>query len=597
VNSDLELQLKTLPEHSGIYQYFDKNNKIIYVGKAKNLKKRILQYFQKDLINAKTKVLVSKIQRIETIVVESEFDALLLENNLIKQFQPKYNILLKDDKTFPWICIKKEPFPRIISTRQKINDGSDYFGPFMNSRALRYIIELIRSVYPIRTCSLDLHPKKIETKNYKICLEYHLGNCLAPCENLQTEKSYLEDISRVKDILKGDFSAPLERLTEQMNEFARNLEFEKAQQIKEKIQSLETYQARSMVVHPTINQVDVFSIISDETAGFVNYIKISKGAIIQSFVTEYRKVLEETDEEILTQAIVDVRANFQSISKEILTNIDLDIEIPNVKILVPKIGDKKKIVELSLKNAKEYRIEQLKQVKIIDPERHTNRIMQEMKSLLHLPKEPRYIECFDNSNIQGTNPVSACVVFKDGKPSKSDYRIFNIKTVEGPNDFASMEEVIFRRYKRLTEESQQLPDLIVIDGGKGQLSSAYKILKELNLEHKISMIGIAKRLEEIFFPNDSIPLYLDKSSETLKIIQNARNEAHRFGITHHRNRRSSAAYHSELESIAGFGEKTIQKLLKEFKSFKRIKETPILDIQNLIGKKKTDILMQYLKEN
>ena len=560
MNSDLELQLKTLPEHSGIYQYFDKNNKIIYVGKAKNLKKRILQYFQKDLINAKTKVLVSKIQRIETIVVGSEFDALLLENNLIKQFQPKYNILLKDDKTFPWICIKKEPFSRIISTRQKINDGSDYFGPFMNSRALRYIIELIRSVYPIRTCSLDLHPKKIETKNYKICLEYHLGNCLAPCENLQTEKSYLEDISRVKDILKGDFSAPLERLTEQMNEFARNLEFEKAQQIKEKIQSLETYQARSMVVHPTINQVDVFSIISDKAAGFV-------------------------------------RANFQSISKEILTNIDLDIEIPNVKILVPKIGDKKKIVELSLKNAKEYRIEQLKQVKIIDPERHTNRIMQEMKSLLHLPKEPRYIECFDNSNIQGTNPVSACVVFKDGKPSKSDYRIFNIKTVEGPNDFASMEEVIFRRYKRLTEESQQLPDLIVIDGGKGQLSSAYKILKELNLEHKISMIGIAKRLEEIFSPNDSIPLYLDKSSETLKIIQNARNEAHRFGITHHRNRRSNAAYHSELESIAGFGEKTIQKLLKEFKSFKRVKETPILDIQNLIGKKKTDILMQYLKEN
>ncbi|MCB9202664.1 MAG: excinuclease ABC subunit UvrC [Flavobacteriales bacterium] len=596
MKKDLELQLKTLPSEPGIYQYYDKNNKILYVGKAKNIKKRVLQYFQKDNLNGKTRVLVSKIHHIKTVVVESEFDALLLENNLIKENKPKYNILLKDDKTFPWVCIKKERFPRVFYTRRKINDGSEYFGPYVNVKNIKYVLEMIRSLYPIRTCSLDLSQEKIKSKNYKVCLEYHIGNCLGACENLQTEQDYLKDISEVREILKGNFQFPIENFTQQMNTYAQQLEYEKAQQIKEKLNSLETYQSKSLVVHPTINQVDVFSITSDETAGFVNYMKINKGAIVQSFTTEYRKILDESDDEILKKSIIDIRTNFGSTSKEIFTSIELDLEIPNVNLIFPKIGDKKKIVELSLKNAKQYRIEQLKQVKIVDPERHTNRIMQEMKANLHLPKEPRYIECFDNSNIQGTNPASACVVFKNGKPAKKEYRIFNIKTVEGPDDFASMQEVIYRRYKRLQEEKQDFPDLIIIDGGKGQLSSAYKSLKELNLENEISIIGIAKRLEEIYFPHDSIPLYLDKTSETLKIIQQARDEAHRFGLAHHRNRRSKSAFNSELEDIPGFGEKTIEKLLKEFKSFKRIKEAPILEVQKIIGKRKTDILMNYLNK-
>lgn len=594
-NPSLELQIQTLPDNPGVYQYYDKDDKILYVGKAKNLKKRVSSYFNKVHDNGKTNVLVRKIVTIKHIVVSSEQDALLLENNLIKKLQPRYNVLLRDDKTYPWICIKKEPFSRIFPTRRMIKDGSEYFGPYTNFKTVNTILDLVKELYSLRTCNYDLTETNIQKGKYKVCLEFHIGNCKGGCEGYETAEHYQIQVNAIREILKGNFKESLKDFKSKMQEFAANMQFEEAQKVKEKIEVLENYQSRSTVLNPKISNIDVFSIVSDETMAYVNFLQIAHGAIIRSHTLELKKKLDETDEELLELAVVELRERFHLTSKEIVLPFPLNLG-DNVKITVPQLGDKKQILELSERNAKYYRLDQLKQIQIVDPERHTNRIMAQMQKDLRLSVEPRHIECFDNSNIQGTNPVSACVVFKDGKPSKADYRIFNIKTVEGPNDFASMEEVIFRRFKRLTEENQQLPDLIIIDGGKGQLSSAYKILKELNLEHKISIIGIAKKLEEIFFPNDSIPLYLDKSSETLKVIQFARNEAHRFGISHHRNRRSNNAYHSELESIAGFGEKTIQKLLKEFKSFKRIKETPILEIQNVIGKKKTDILMNYLKK-
>ena len=593
MHSELELQLKTLPSEPGVYRYYDKKGEILYVGKAKNLKNRVLSYFNKSQIGYKTRMMVSKIVRLETTVVNSEYDALLLENNLIKEYQPFYNILLKDDKSYPWICIKKEPFPRIFLTRNVIKDGSEYYGPYAKVKQAKTLIEVIKNIYKLRTCSLNLAPEKIKEGKYKVCLEYHIKNCSGPCEGLESEEEYAQKLNAIRGIIKGEFKVAREYLEAEMYSYAAKLEFENAQQSKEKLQILENYQTHTTIVSSNINDVDVFGIISDEVAAYVNYFKIKNGSIIQSYTTEIKKMLDETDEEILEEALIEIRNKFNSTSMEIFLPFHLNIEIPHVKLIVPKLGDKKRIVELSEKNAMEYRVEKLKQVQIVDPERHTNRIMAEMKKLLRLPEEPRHIEGFDNSNIQGTNPVSACVVFKDGKPSKADYRIFHVKTVEGPNDFATMEEVIYRRYSRLLDEGEPLPQLILIDGGKGQLSSAVKSLKLLGLYGKISIIGIAKRLEEIFFPEDPVPLYLDKKSETLKVLQRVRDESHRFGVKHHRTRRKNSTIKSELEEIPGVGEKTIQQLLSKLKSVKRIKEASLETLEEILGKSKAKAVWEH----
>lgn len=582
-----------MPSEPGVYRYYDKKGEILYVGKAKNLKNRVLSYFNKSQIGYKTRMMVSKIVRLETTVVNSEYDALLLENNLIKEYQPFYNILLKDDKSYPWICIKKEPFPRIFLTRNVIKDGSEYYGPYAKVKQAKTLIEVIKNIYKLRTCSLNLAPEKIKEGKYKVCLEYHIKNCSGPCEGLESEEEYAQKLNAIRGIIKGEFKAAREYLEAEMYNYAAKLEFENAQQSKEKLQILENYQTHTTIVSSNINDVDVFGIISDEAAAYVNYFKIKNGSIIQSYTTEIKKMLDETDEEILEEALIEIRNKFNSTSTEIFLPFHLNIEIPHVKLIVPKLGDKKRIVELSEKNAMEYRVEKLKQVQIVDPERHTNRIMAEMKKLLRLPEEPRHIEGFDNSNIQGTNPVSACVVFKDGKPSKADYRIFHVKTVEGPNDFATMEEVIYRRYSRLLDEGEPLPQLILIDGGKGQLSSAVKSLKLLGLYGKISIIGIAKRLEEIFFPEDPVPLYLDKKSETLKVLQRVRDESHRFGVKHHRTRRKKSTIKSELEEIPGVGEKTIQQLLSKLKSVKRIKEASLETLEEILGKSKAKAVWEH----
>ncbi|MGY0426501.1 MAG: excinuclease ABC subunit UvrC [Polaribacter sp.] len=592
MSASLELQLKTLPESVGVYQYFDKNDVIIYVGKAKNLKKRVTSYFTKTHENGKTSVLVKKIVQIKHIVVATETDALLLENNLIKKYKPRYNILLKDDKSYPWLCIKKERFPRIFMTRRVVKDGSEYYGPYTSVRTVRALLYLIKELYPLRTCAYHLSAQNINEGKYKVCLEYHLKNCKGPCEALETEIHYNNSIKEIRNIIKGNFKQSLEKFQEMMHHFAKNMEFEDAQKIKEKLDLLGNYQAKSTIVNPSINNVDVFSIISDETHGYANFLKISNGAIIQSHTTEIKKKLEETDKELLELFIVEIRQRFNSISPEIYVPFKVNLG-ETVKVTVPKLGDKKRIVELSERNAKYYRQEQFKQIKIVDPERHVKRIMVQMKKDLRLKEEPRHIECFDNSNIQGTNPVAACVVFKNGKPSKKDYRHYNIKTVEGPDDFASMEEVVYRRYKRLLSEKEPLPQLIIIDGGKGQLSSALKSLEILGLRGKIAIIGIAKRLEEIYYPDDPIPLYLDKKSETLKITQYLRNEAHRFGITFHRNKRSKSAIQSELEQISAIGVQTITTLLRKFKSAKRVKEASFEEIKAVIGNARAKKVYEY----
>ncbi len=593
MNPSLELQLKTLPSEPGVYRYYDKNEQLLYVGKAKNLKKRVLSYFNKNLSGYRIKIMVGKIQRLETTIVNSEYDALLLENNLIKEHQPFYNVMLKDDKTYPWICIKNEDFPRIFLTRNVIKDGSEYYGPYAKVRPAKILLDTIKHIYKLRTCNLNLSPAKIAEGKYKVCLEYHIKNCEGPCEDLESKEEYDEKIDAIRGMIKGDFRKAKDYLVGQMMKLASNLQFEEAQIIKERLDILEDYQAKNTVVNPNIDDVDVFGMTSDETAAYVNFFKIRNGNIIQSFTTEIKKILEETDEDIMEEALIEIRQKFSSDSKEVLLPFHLSVEIPNVKLIVPKVGDKKRIVELSEKNAKEYRLEKLKQVQIVDPERHTNRIMAEMQKLLRMPAEPRHIEGFDNSNIQGTNPVSACVVFKDGRPSKADYRIFHPKTVEGPNDFATMEEVIYRRYKRMLDEGEDLPQLILIDGGKGQLSSAVKSLRLLGLYGKITIVGIAKRLEEIFFPEDPIPLYLDKKSETLKILQRVRDEAHRFGVKHHRTRRKNATIKSELEEIPGIGEKTIELLLSKLKSVKRIKESNLETLEEILGKSKAKVIWDF----
>lgn len=592
--ASVSLQISTLPNNPGVYQYYDKDEKLLYVGKAKNIKKRVASYFNKTHDNARTRLLVKRIQTIKHIVVATETDALLLENNLIKKYQPKYNVLLKDDKTYPWLCIKKERFPRVFSTRKLIKDGSEYFGPYTTMRTVHTLLDLIKGLYPLRTCNYHLSEEKIKAEKYKVCLEYHLGNCAGPCEDKFSEEAYNANIDAIRNIIKGNFKESLHGFKKQMKSYAEALQFEDAQRVKEKIDILENYQSKSTVVNPKINNVDVFSIVSDETYAYVNYLQVSFGSIIRSHTLEIRKKLDEKDKDLLELAVVELRQRFQSICKQIYVPFSIKTE-EGVKVHVPKAGDKKKILELSTRNAKYYRLERFKQAKIVDPERHEKRVMALMKKDLRLSEEPTHIECFDNSNIQGSNPVAACVVFRNGKPSKKEYRKFNIKTVVGPDDFASMEEVVYRRYKRLKEEGQPLPQLVIIDGGKGQLSSALKSLDKLELRGKIAIIGIAKRLEELFYPDDPIPLYLDKKSETLKIIQQLRNEAHRFGITFHRDKRSKEALDSTLETILGIGEKTVVELLKKFKSTKRISNASFEELEKVVGASKAQKIVTHFQ--
>jgi len=589
--------LKTLPSSAGVYQYFDKQDTILYVGKAKNLKKRVSSYFHKEHSDyGKTRVLVKKIERIEYIVVESEVDALLLENNLIKKLQPRYNVMLKDDKTYPWICIKKERFPRVFSVRNVVKDGSEYFGPYSSVRAMKVLLELIKQLYQMRSCTFNLSEENIEKGKFKVCLDYHIKKCLGPCEALQNEEDYNKSIAEIRNILKGNTRRIIQPLKEQIQDFAANLEFEKAQELKEKLEALENYQSKSTVVNPTIHNVDVFTIFSDTDSAYVNYFKIVNGAIIQSQNLEIKKKLDEADEDLLTMAVLEIREKFHSNTNEIILNIKITSPWEEVKVQVPQRGDKKALIDLSLRNAQYMRQEKLKKIQIVDPERHSKRILEQVQKDLRLSELPIQIECFDNSNIQGTSPASACVVFKNAKPSKKDYRHFNIKTVEGPDDFASMEEVVYRRYKRLKDENEPFPQLIIIDGGKGQLSSSLKALDKLELRGKIAIVGIAKRLEEIYFPGDSVPLYIDKRSESLKLIQHLRNEAHRFSLAHHRNLRSKSGLHSELDDITGIGPKSKVDLLKKFKSIKRIKEASIEALTEVLGKSKAQKLNSYFKD-
>lgn len=588
--------LQSIPDKPGIYQYYDEEGKLLYIGKAKNLKKRVSSYFNRDQHeNNKTAVMVKKIRDINFIIVSTELDALLLENSLIKKHQPRYNVMLKDDKTYPWICIKNERFPRMFSTRTITKDGSDYFGPYASVKMMNAILELIHKLYPLRNCSLSLTEENIRKKKFKICLEYHIGNCKGPCEDLQNEEEYNNNIDQIRTILKGNVSSAVKQMKTLMNTYAGDLEFEKAQLIKEKVDLLEKYQSKSTVVSPTIEDVDVFSIVTDEGSGYVNYLKVMNGAIIQGHTLELKKKLDESPEELLTLAIAELRLRFKSDSKEIIVPFAPELKFDGIEYTIPQRGDKRQLLELSERNANYYRKEKERRELLVDPERHTKRIMQQMMKDLRLKEEPHVIECFDNSNIQGAYPVAAMTVFRDGKPSKKDYRHFNIKTVEGPDDFASMEEVIYRRYKRLIDEKQPLPQLIVVDGGKGQLSSAVNSLEKLGLMGQVGIIGIAKKLEELYYPGDSIPMYLDKKSETLKIIQHIRDEAHRFGITHHRKRRSKGTIKTELTLIPGISDKTAGKLLKIFKSVIGVKEADLADISKAIGKGKAQLIKNYYK--
>ena len=593
ISPSLKIELSTMPSEPGVYQFFNKEDKIIYIGKAKNLKKRIASYFQKNIGSRKTKNLVKNIHEIKHIIVSSESDALLLENSLIKKYQPKYNILLRDDKTYPWIVIKKESFPRVLTTRRVEKDGSEYFGPFTNYKTVRTIMDIFSNLYSLRTCHYDLRQKNIIENKYKVCLEYHIGNCLGGCEGHQKEVDYNIYISNIRDFLKGNLSSSINYFKNEMKTASGSLHFEKAQKAKEKIELLENYQAKSTVVNSKLNNIDVFSIISDSSHAYVNHLQVAFGRIVRFHNVEIKKKLEETDKELLLMTLVNLREKFSSKNNTVISNIKFD-KILDLKFISPKAGDNKKLLDLSVRNATQFKIEKLKQVQIVDPERHTNRILNQMKIDLRLNEIPKHIECFDNSNIQGSNPVASCIVFKNSKPSKKDYRHFNIKTVEGPDDYASMEEVVFRRYKRMQDEKSVLPSLIIIDGGKGQLSSSIKALKKLKLENTIAILGIAKRLEEIFYPNDSIPLYLNKKSETLKVIQQMRNEAHRFAITFHRNKRSKQALTSSFDGIPGIGEKTKIALLKRFKSLKKIKETSLELLISEVGESKAKKLKEFL---
>ncbi len=594
VPKNLEPVISALPDSPGIYQFYDKEDKLLYVGKAKSLKKRVVSYFREDAnLNGKTRVMVSKISDVRTLVVNSEMDALLLENSLIKKHQPRYNINLKDDKTYPWICIKNEPFPRIFSTRKFIKDGSEYFGPYTPVRMINTLLELIGQLYKLRTCSLNLTDENISRGKFKVCLEYHINNCKGPCEAHQSREDYDQSIKEIRQILKGNITMVIQHLKSLMQILASEFHYEEAQLVKEKLDLLERFRTKSVIVNPSIHNTDVFSIVSEEDCAYVNFLRIMNGAIIQGHTIEIKKKLDESDEELLEMAIADLRSNFHSDANEILVPFEMKMEFENVTFTVPKIGDKKHLLMLSETNVRNYIREKELQDEKQNPENKVLRLMEKMQKDLRLPDLPRHIECFDNSNIQGAYPVAAMSVFRNGKPSKKEYRHFNIKTVEGPDDFASMEEVIYRRYRRMLDEAMELPNLIVIDGGKGQLSSAMNSLEKLGLNGKIPVIGIAKKLEEIYYPGDSAPLYIDKKSETLRIIQQLRDEVHRFGITHHRKRRMKGVVKTELSEIKGIGEATADALLKSFKSVKRVKEATEEEIAEVIGQAKARIVKDY----
>lgn len=596
VHNKIASILENLTDTPGVYMFYNNQEQAIYIGKAKNLKRRVSSYFQKSHHdNAKVRLMVSKVCDIRFIVVQSESDALLLENNLIKKYLPRYNILLKDDKTFPWICISNETFPQVYSTRTIIKDGSSYFGPYTSAIMVRTLLDMIRHLYSLRTCQLPLTPANIKAGKFKVCLEYHMGNCKAPCVNKQTEEDYNININQIKDILKGNLSKVIVYLRDTMRFFSDEYKFEDAESIKQKIEILEKFQSKSTIVNPNINNVDVFSIVAEKNISVVNFLKVMNGCIIQSHTAEIQRKLDEEMQEMLEFSIVEIRDRFHSNSSEIIIPFTIETELAGVTFTIPRIGDKKKLIELSERNARYYLVERNKNAEKANPELKYERVLKQMQNDLHLSVLPIYIECFDNSNIQGSNPVSSCVVFKSGRPAKSEYRHFNVKTVVGANDFASMEEVVLRRYKRLIEEAKSLPQLIIIDGGKGQLSSAVNSLDKLGLYGKIPIIGIAKRLEEIYFPNDSIPIYLDKKSETLKLIQQIRDEAHRFGITFHRDKRSDSMIGSKMEKIPGIGQKTIELLYTKYSSISNIVNIPEDELIETIGKKKTEILLGYLK--
>lgn len=595
ISDKIKSILKTIPTDPGVYRYYDDKGEIIYVGKAKNLKRRVSSYFNKQQ-SGKVKVLVSRIADIKFIVVDNEMEALLLENNMIKQYKPRYNIMLKDDKTYPWICVKNERFPRVYLTRKKVNDGSIYFGPYPSVMTARTLLEMLRQLYPIRNCKLILKEENINNGHYRPCLEYHIGNCKAPCDGSISEDDYREMIQNIKRVIKGNIQEVLKDMKAQMMDHASRLEFEQAQVIKDKYDILENYHAKSVVCSNSLFDMEVFSYEDAGNSFYVNYMKIVEGAIIQSHSFELKRKLDESVEELLSMAIIEIRQMMESHNiKEIIVPTELDIKLEGVKFTIPQRGEKLNILELSQRNAKQYRLDTEKLRTLVDPERHTKRILNQMKDDLNLPVLPEVIECFDNSNFQGDYAVAAMTQFVNAKPNKSGYRHFNIKTVEGPNDFASMEEIIYRRYRRLLDEEQRLPDLIVVDGGKGQLSSAVKILQQLGLYGKISIIGIAEKLEEIYFPGDSIPLYIDKRSETLKVIQHIRDEAHRFGITHHRKKFEKGFIHSELNDIKGIGKQTAEKLMLELKSVKNIKEASLETLEKIVGKAKAGIIYNYFR--
>ena len=595
LSQHLQKILFNLPEQPGVYRFYDKNGKILYVGKAKNLRKRVGSYFTSKSANSfKSKILTSKIHDITYVVVDSESDALLLENNLIKKLQPRYNVLLKDDKSFPWICIKNEPFPRVFSTRNPVQDGSVYFGPYTSALMVRTLLDLIRHIYPLRTCNYQLTEENIQIGKYKVCLEYHLGNCRGPCEGLQNHESYSANIAQIKQILKGNLGEVIEFLKGEMNRFAGEYRFEEAGQMKKKVDILKNFQSKSTIVNRAIHNVDVFSIIDEEETAFVNYLNVVKGAVVQVHTVEMKKKLKEEPLELLLFAITDIRERIHSDAKELIVPMDISKEMPEYQITVPKIGDKKKLLELSERNARAYRLEK-KRKQAEKPKVYPwENILKRLQKDLMLNQMPVHIECFDNSNMQGTHPVAACVVFRKAKPAKSEYRHYHIKTVEGPDDYASMEEIVYRRYRRLKEESKPMPQLIVIDGGKGQLNAALSSLENLGLRGSIAVIGIAKKLEEIYFPEDPVPLFIDKNSPSLKLLQHLRNEAHRFGIEFHRSQRSKSMTQSVLETIPGIGQKTIQRLFGEFKSVGEIRNLSEHELADRIGKTKASALYRHL---
>ena len=586
-------KIKTLPEKPGIYQYFDESEKIIYVGKAKNLKKRVTSYFTKNHDTAKTRILVRHIHDVQFIVVDTETDALLLENSLIKKYRPRYNIQLKDDKSYPWICIKNERFPRVFSTRRIIKDGSKYYGPYPSVRVVNTLLELMRELYPLRTCNYDLSQENIDKGKFKVCLEYHIGNCKAPCVGKETEENYNTNIEQIDSILKGNIASVIRILKQKMQEAAEEFAYEEAEELKQKIHSLEKFRSKSTVVSPTIHKVDVITLDQTEKNAFVNYLVIHNGSIIHGYTVEVKKKLDEDNTAILTFALLNMREKFNSQSTEIIVENASNFNVEGLTFFTPQRGDKKHLLDLSQRNAKFYRMQRQKQETLKSPEIKTERLLKTIQQDFRLKELPVHMECFDNSNIQGTNPVSACVVFKNGRPSKKDYRHFNIKTVEGPDDFESMREAIYRRYKRQQEEGNSLPQLLIVDGGKGQLSAGVEALEKLQLRGKIPIVGIAKRLEEIFFPGDTLPLYLDKKSKSLKVIQYMRNEAHRFGIEHHRNRRSKSALSSELIEIKGIGDKTQEELMRHFKTVSTIKKATEKELQEVVGLAKAKRIQGY----